>query len=59
MEVDRDRRKEININSVNPVILSSHPSDSYEIKKYYSSSVIIIVDSKAFWSKTDILVIQL
>lgn len=58
--VDIREIEEIQLSSNHPRLISSHPSNSYEIKRQQvGGSVLRILDSPSFWSVSNILVIQL
>jgi chromosome segregation ATPase len=59
-KIDIRQVTQIQVDSKNAKILSSHPSNSYSIRvdKANKSSVITILDEVAFWSLTRYLVIE-
>lgn len=59
-KIDIRQVTQIQVDSKNVKILSSHPSNSYSIRvdKVNKSSVITILDEVAFWSLTRYLVIE-
>lgn len=59
-KVDITKIHEIPLDSKKPQILTAAPEGSYELRKReMSSTILVIVDPTAFWSLSNVLVIQL
>ena len=57
-KIGKDVRKEMKLYSKNAVVLSNHPSNSYELGKEANGNYTLkIIDPSSFWSNTNTLVI--
>lgn len=58
-EISNDKQKTIMLYSNNVEIMTSHPSDSYNLKLVNGTYQLTITDPSSFWSKTKYLVVVL
>lgn len=57
-QIDIRTQKEIKLYSKSAVLLTNHPEGSYKLEKGEDQLVLVITDSKEFWSISRYLVIQ-
>lgn len=60
LEIDIREFEEMQLSSKHPRLISSHPSNSYEIERQQDGeSILRIIDPSSFWGVSNVLVIQL